>query len=71
MLHLYSNMITNKQRIKFKLINRIENEQLWGFDTIREALHAILTHEDYAIRWDVSLNTKFLADAYKKTVEGA
>lgn len=30
-----------------------ENDRL-GFDSIREAAAAILTHEDYASRWDFS-----------------
>ena len=58
--------MTNLNRTKNRLVSRLYKEELWGFDTLREVFQAILTHDDYAYRWDVELNTKFLVDAYRR-----
>jgi len=53
--------------LKSKLISRIETHQRLGFDYNGQALHAILTHDDYASRWDIADDERFieLADQYR------
>lgn len=53
--------------LKSRLVSKIEQYQLLGFDYASQALHAILTHDDYATRWDIADDERFidLADQYR------
>ena len=55
-------------KIRQRLISRLESEQLWGFDHVTQVIEAILTHEDYAYRWQTSAATIKLADIYRRIV---
>lgn len=58
------------REIKSRLIGKIEENQLLGFDYASQALQAILMHDDYALRWDIQDDARFveLADAYRNAV---
>lgn len=53
------------QTLRAKLIYALEYEQLWGFDYVTQALQAIVSHEDFAERWESSPYTTDLAYTYR------
>jgi len=44
----------------------LEQEDLLGFDTVAQAISAIMTHDDYAERWEITNpTTRMVIDRYK------
>lgn len=51
--------LTNEQ-IKTQLVNEIEINQLLGFDSVSQALSALIRDEDFMDTWDISDQPKLI-----------